>query len=305
MTLSALRLPFAALAACLLAGCSGSKDTESRTTAAPEEVAAPRALVCHVGGTMRPVMQELAKGYEEKTGTKVEVNSAGSGELLAHIELQKHHDPVPDVLMQKGLGVDGWTVAELTPVMAVRKGNPKGIKDLKDLTRTDIEVFLTDPRYSTLGHLLSTILGKADMDLAPLLKQKNVHTHRSGSQVGNMVVMGNADVGLVWNAVVALREKDLEAIPITPYLPAPGVDALTTATKKTYILAPVRVNVATLTCATNPEGARAFAEYLVSPEVAEVLGEYGFTMTNDIIRQEYEAGKPLEGTTVRCKDVAK
>jgi ABC-type Fe3+ transport system substrate-binding protein len=63
--------------------------------------------------------------------------------------------------------------------------------------------------------------------------------------------------------------------------------------------------VATLTCATNPEGARAFAEYLVSPEVAEVLGEYGFTMTNDIIRQEYEAGKPLEGTTVRCKDVAK
>jgi molybdate transport system substrate-binding protein len=175
-------------------------------------VAAPRALVCHVGGTMRPVMQELAKGYEEKTGTKVEVNSAGSGELLAHIELQKHgdlyvcHDPFLDVLMQKGLGVDGWTVAELTPVMAVRKGNPKGIKDLKDLTRTDIEVFLTDPRYSTLGHLLSTILGKADMDLAPLLKQKNVHTHRSGSQVGNLVVMGNADVGLVWNAVVALRE---------------------------------------------------------------------------------------------------
>ena len=49
-------------------------------------------LICHVGGTMRPVITELAKIYEEKTGQPVEINSAGSGELLAHIELHKRGD---------------------------------------------------------------------------------------------------------------------------------------------------------------------------------------------------------------------
>jgi molybdate transport system substrate-binding protein len=256
-------------------------------------------------------MQELAKRYEGETGTKVEINSAGSGELLAHIELQKEgdlyvcHDPFLDVLMQKSLGVDGWTVAELTPVIAVRKGNPKGIKGLKDFTRKDLEIFLTDPRYSTLGHLLSTIFGKAGLDLDSFLKQGNVHTHRSGSQVGNMVVMGNADVCMVWNAVVALRKENLEAIPITPYLPVPYVDALTSATHKSYVLTPVRVSVATLRCAKHPKKAKAFAEFLASAEVADVLKAYGFTMTQDVIRKDYEAGKALPGTRVRCRNVDK
>lgn len=285
-------------------GCSKQQASPEAGALVPE--LAP--LVCHVGGTMRPVMQELAKRYEEKTGQKIEINSAGSGELLAHIELQKQgdlyvcHDPFLDVLMQKNLGVDGWTIAGLTPVIAVPKGNPKGIKDLKDLGRGDLEVYLTDLKFSTLGHLVPTIFAKAGMDVNQLLAGGHFQTHRSGSQAGNMVVTGNADAAVVWNAVVALRTKDLDAIPITPYLPVPYVDAMTTATHKSYVLAPVRVSVATLQCSTDPAAAKAFAEYLVSPEVAEVLREFGFTMDNDVIRQEYAAGKALPGTKDRVKD---
>ena len=95
-------------------------------------------LICHVGGTMKPVVTELAKMYEEKTGQAVEINSAGSGELLAHIELHKRgdvyvsHDPFLDILMTKfDLGVDGWLLAELTPVIAVARGNPKNITQCK------------------------------------------------------------------------------------------------------------------------------------------------------------------------------
>ena len=295
MKLLPFRIAIPLLLVVLLAGCSKPK----------------QALVCHVGGTMRPVMQELAKRYEAETGRKVEINSAGSGELLAHIESQKRgdlyvcHDPFLDILMHKKLGLDGWTVAEITPVIAVAKGNPKNIRDLKDLTRKDVEVFLTDYKLSSLGRMLSTIFGKAGIDLAQLNKDKVIHTHRSGSHAANVVVMNNADATMVWNAVVALRKKDLDAVPITPYLPVPYVDSVTSATKKSYILTPMRVTVATLKCATDGEGAAAFAKYLVSGKTAEVFREFGFTMGNDIIRKEYEGGKTLPGTKPRSAGAAK
>jgi len=287
----------------VLAGCS-------KRQAAPETEAVvelPAHLVCHVGGTMRPVMQELAKRYEAETGTKVEINSAGSGELLAHIELQKRgdlyvcHDPFLSVLMDKKLGVDGWTVAGLTPVIAVAKGNPRNIRDLKDLGREGLEVYLTDLKYSTLGYLLPTIFTKAGLDLPKLLEKETFHTHRSGSQAANMVVMGTADAAVVWNAVVALRPNDLDMVPIDSYLPVPYVDAVTTATGKSYVLAPVRVSVATLRCAADPAGAKAFAEYLASPKAADVWRESGYTMGADLIHQEYADGKALPGTKERVR----
>ncbi len=39
-------------------------------------------LLCYVGGTMRPAMEEIAKKYKEKTGKEVVIDYAGSGELL-------------------------------------------------------------------------------------------------------------------------------------------------------------------------------------------------------------------------------
>ena len=42
-------------------------------------------LVCHVGGTMRPVITELAKKYQDKTGQAVEINSAGAHTLTLEI----------------------------------------------------------------------------------------------------------------------------------------------------------------------------------------------------------------------------
>lgn len=263
-------------------------------------VAKDAPLTCHVGGTMRPVMQKLSKDYEKKTGRKIEINSAGSGELLAHIELQKDgdlyvcHDPFLDILMKKNLGVDGWTVAELTPVIAVQKGNPKNIKSLNDLTRPDVEVILTDYQRSSLGRMLKTIFGKAGIDLDELKKKKEIPTNKSGSYAANYVKMKNADATIVWKAVAALRKDSLDIVEITPCLPVPNVDAVTSATGKAYYLTPLRVTIATLSCSDQPKEAAEFAEFLTSPETAKVLKDYGFTMDKKIIRKEYENKQKLK-----------
>ncbi len=267
-----------------------------------------KALICHVGGTMRPVLEKLAEDYEAQTGRKIEINAAGSGELLAHIEMQKFgdvyvcHDPFLDILMQKKLGVDGWTIAELTPVIIVQKGNPKNVHGLKDLSRDDVSVILTDYKLSTLGRMLPTIFGKAGIDFAELNEKKKIITNKSGSYAANYVQMKNADVGMVWRAVQALREDDLDAVEITEHLPIPFVDTVTSATDKKYRLTPVRVTVASLTCAGDKDAAADFAQWLTSTDVARILAEYGFTIDPKIIKKEYEAGKKIADTPVGVVD---
>jgi molybdate transport system substrate-binding protein len=260
----------------------------------------PGPLLCHVGGTMRPVFEKLAELYQRETGQKIEINSADSGELLAHIQLQAQgdlyvcHDPFLDLIMRRGLAVDGWTLAEIRPVIIVAKGNPKNVRSLQDLARADVQLAVTDPNTSTLGHLLPTMFAKAGMDFPGLMQEKNVIVHRSGSYVANLVQMKSADAALVWGAVATLRAKDLDSIPIVPeYLPVPYVDAVTSATGKTYQLTPVRVTICSLRCSRQPEQARAFMEFVVSDRARKLLEEYGFQVSEGLRRQEYRNGQPL------------
>ena len=277
-----------------LVSCSKQDDSSKKGESEP--------LICHVGGTMRPVMEDLAKLYEKQSGQKVHVNAAGSGELLAHIEMQKEgdvyvcHDPFLDVLMKKGLGIDGWVMAELTPVIIVQKGNPKNIKNIKDLTRKDVELFLTDYEKSSLGRMLPTIFEKAGIDFKKLNKDKMINTHRSGGYAANMVKMNNADATMAWNAVAYLRKDDIDIITIESVLPEPYIDTVTSATGKSYKLLPMRVTIADLKCSKQPEAAAKFAKWLTSDQSAKVFKKFAFTMNCDVEKQKYSNGKELKQT---------
>ena len=277
------------LVPCLLILVSSCSRTE---TAAP--------LICHVGGTMRPVMEKLAQEYTDRTGQPIEINAAGSGELLVHIQQQKRgdvyicHDPFLDILMGKyKTGLDGWEIAHLTPVIVVQKGNPKGIRSLQDITKPDVQLCLTDYKHSTLGWMLPTIFSRSGIDFDALNKSKVIVHTRSGGQAANMVKSRNLDAALCWDAVAHLRRDGLDIIPIQPeYLPVPGIDAVTTATDRNYILSPVKVTLATLTCSTDPAAAQLFAEFVVSKEASETFREFGFTSC--VTKKLFENGKAYE-----------
>ena len=276
-----------AVVAAILMGCSNPVD-KGKTP-----------LLCHVGGTMRPVLERLSLAYRQEGGQPVEITSAGSGELLANIELQAEgdlyvsHDPFLDIIMHRGLAVDGWTIGELRPVIIVQEGNPKRIQSLQDLTRRDVVLALTDFKLSTLGRMLPTIWGHAGMDLARLARDKNIVIHRSGSYVANLVAMNNADAALVWEAVAALRKDELDTVQITQYLPKPYVDAITSATGKSYPLTPVRVTICSLKCTDQSKEAQAFMAFVVSESARKILKEFGFLVPDSIRRQEYRKGVKL------------
>jgi molybdate transport system substrate-binding protein len=229
------------------------------------EPSARPALLCYVGGTMRPVIDELLRTYEQKTGQKVELDYGDSGLNLIKIQTAQRgdlyvaHDPFLAPLMSKGLGKAAWTVASITPVIVVLKGNPQRIRGVEDLARPGCRLGLTDPEYSMLGHICPVIFDRVGLRSQI---ERNVDTNmRMGGQVANAVAVGNLDAAIVWNAVAHLRSDRLDVIEIPPrHLPDPDVDAVTSATFGRVDMSHIRVFVATLESSKDPEAARSLSE---------------------------------------------
>jgi len=239
-------------------------------------------LLCYVGGTMRPAMEELKKTYEAKSGKKIEFNQGESGTLIAQIgethkgDLYVCHDPFQAGLKNKGFEAASWVMASVRPVIVVPKGNPKKIAGLKDLGQKGMRVILTHPEYSTLGHMVPLMAKKADAWDA--IKANVVSETRSGGEAANAVALGTADASLVWNAVAFLRMDKLDTVSISPdFQLQRGVDAVTTATFGALDMGNIRVSISTLSCSKQPEDAKAFAEFAASAEAQPVWEKYGFS----------------------------
>jgi len=287
------------VAGMMLAGC-GEKDEDT--------------LVFYVGGTMQPAMAELAKIYTDRTGQAIEIDKSGSGVLLGRIRLEKSadvficHDPFLDELMEnkKGqLGVDAWRVSQITPVIVVQPGNPKGIKTIGDLAGKGIKVVVTDLDYSTCGHMLATMFEKDGVDIVQEEKriflrkdgvEKEITTFRSGSRTCDTVKNRKFDAAIVWNAVAHLRGDAVQVISIGKHLPIAGVDTITSATEKIRDLGRISVTVATLKCSKKLKAARKFAEFIASEEAQKTFAEFGFTDVGGVVKL-YEDGKKVTPAT--------
>ncbi|MBC8371950.1 MAG: extracellular solute-binding protein [Planctomycetes bacterium] len=285
------------VAACCLAGCGREN---------PED----KPLVFYVGGTMQPAMAELVEIYEKKTGQKVEIDKGGSGVLLNRIRLEKSadvficHDPFMDELMEgkKGkFGVDAWLVSQITPVIVVQPGNPSKIKGLADLAGKDIKVAVTDLEYSTCGHMLATMFGKAGVEIVQEDKrvflrkdgvEKEIVTYRSGSRTCDTVKNRKFDAAIVWNAVAHLRGDAVEVVSIGKDLPTPGVDTITSATEVVRDIGRIGVTMITLNCSKKPEAARKFAEFIASDEAQKKFKKFGFTDIGGAVKM-YENGEKI------------
>jgi molybdate transport system substrate-binding protein len=246
------------------------------------------ALYCYVGGTMYPVMQELAHVYEQETGVAVQLDKAGSGENFLKIkeggktregakaDLNVMHAPYLDPLLEQGLGHEGWVVAGIAPVIAVPPGSKK-VKSLTDLAKPGVQVGLTDAMYSTLGHILPTYFARAG--IAEQMEEKEdagmVVRKRSGGDICNDVVLGRLDACVVWNAVAKLR--DVDVVQIEEEYKPDKADAIASPTLGAMRMRVVRVSICTLTNSDQPNTARTFARFVDSPRGREIFDEYGFS----------------------------
>lgn len=171
-------------------------------------------VFCAAG--LRPAMEGVRARYEEEHGVRIDVNYGGSGSLLSVIRGSGEGDlyiaadlSYLDQARQLGLGAEILPFAWQKPVVAVPKGNPKGLSSLDDLLREDIRVGVANPEAAAVGKCVRTVLRGVGRWKA--FAQHFATMKPTVNEVANDVKIGALDAGFTWDATL-ISYPELEAV---------------------------------------------------------------------------------------------
>lgn len=160
-------------------------------------------------GIKKPVAI-AAKTFEKKYGVRVNLEYGGSGTLLSKLSIAKRGDlylaadqSYIEIARAKGLISEQLPLAYMHPVLAVAKGNPKNIRTINDLFRTDVRIALANPEAASIGKLTKKILLTAGIweKVKVQVVAKGVFKP-TAPDVTNDVELGGVDVAVTWDALV-------------------------------------------------------------------------------------------------------
>lgn len=165
-----------------------------------------KELLVFAGAANTPPLTEAAKLYEKRYGVKVRLTFGGSGVVLSQMKLAQKGDvyvPGSDDYMEKAIKegiIDPKSVRVvcwLVPVINVPKGNPKGIKSVKDLVKPGIRVGIAVPGSVCLGDVAKEILEKAGLweEIQPNI----VMQAKDCADLAAQIKLGTVDAIIGWD----------------------------------------------------------------------------------------------------------
>jgi molybdenum ABC transporter molybdate-binding protein len=209
-------------------------------------------------------MNEIARQYEEEFGVKVHLQFGGSGALESQLEVAGGDLFLPadqsylDSVREKALLRETMPVARLTAGLVVPKGNPEGIENLRDLTRTGLKISLAE-KSASVGKHTWTVLEQEG--LLPGVQPNVVVTKPTVNNIVEDVATGAADVTLAWDAV-ARNFPEVEWIAV-PEFSSRAKEA----------------GIGVLTSSKDPTRALHFARYVTARDRGrEIFREKGFVV---------------------------
>lgn len=243
-----------------LTGCSAG----SAPTAAPAE---KTELIVSAAASLTDCMAELSELYgREHADIKLTFNFGSSGALQQQIEQGAPADVFVsagkkqmNALQEKGLLEDESIrdILQNRVVLIV----PAGAEQLADfealLDETVTQIGVGEPESVPVGQYTQEIfesLGLTDALQTKLVLAKDVR------EVLSWVESGNVQAGIVYETDAMVSDKVIVCC------------AAPEGSHK-----PVVYPVGVVKSSKHPEAARAFAEFLVTPQAAEVFQKYGFT----------------------------
>lgn len=174
-----------------------------------------KSILIYCAAGMKPVLDKVAKAYEQDCHVKVDIQYGGSGTLLSNLRIAQKGDlylAADKSYLQKakgyGLIAETQPLAYLTPVVATKKGNTHIVQQLSDLwTNKKWSLCIANPDAAAVGKLTKKIFTN-------LKKWDSLQTHikvlmPTVSEVANTLKLGTADVGVIWDATAA-QYKDVE-----------------------------------------------------------------------------------------------
>lgn len=192
-----------------LAGCGGG------------ETASKKELLVLCGSSFVPPTEALCERFTAETGVAVDFAVAGSEDFLPQIKTARRgdvlitHDPYLDYVREAGALAGHVPVGFVAPVLAVQKGNPKGLTRLEDLGNPGLKVALSDPKYSTCGEMVAGLLEAKGIKDAVMRNVENRLTKGHG-RLGTLVKTRAVDAVVMWNGVANTFRESLDVVR-TPY----------------------------------------------------------------------------------------
>lgn len=182
--------------------------------------------------------ETFIKQYQRKTGKLVGIKQShgGSGSQARAVIEGLEADVVTLALFsdtdairsrgKAGLLADGWWKQEYslpygsTIVFVVRKGNPHGIKDWRDLKKSGVTVVTPDPKTSGNGKLSLLAAWAAvrpDAEARELLRHIYAHAHLDTTARASTIKFareGIGDVHLTWENEAYLEVREFDGLEI-------------------------------------------------------------------------------------------
>jgi molybdenum ABC transporter molybdate-binding protein len=272
----AARLPFLAFlaSAVSLLALVAVLGWDVRTWLAPRE--RPKPVTVYCAAALKSPLEEIARDYERECGVPIQLQFGASHSLLVAAELSGRGDlylPADAsylrVAREKGLLAEELPLARLTAVLAVRKGNPLGIRSLDDIVTKNAKLAQADPDAAAVGHVTREALhGRG---LWEKLRKHTTTFTGTVTEAANAVALGSVDVAVVWDATVK-QYAELEPVPV-PVLAA----------------RPSHVALAVLKTSEQPAAALRFARYVAARDKGlKTLGALGY----DTVRGDDWADDP-------------
>lgn len=221
------------------------------------------SIMVYCGAGMRNPMDEIGEVFQQKYGTEVEYNYAGSNALLSQMEITQKGDAyMPGATLyiekatEKGFIDYQQLIAYHIPVITVPEGNPASITCLEDLTRPDVELVWGDPDVAAIGKTGVKILEKNEVYDA--VWANVVATLPTMNEVMMQIAMGQADASINWwDTVKSVPEIECVQIP-----------------KEQNSIKVIPIGVTTFS--QHQETAEEFVDFCASSEGKAVFEKHGF-----------------------------
>ena len=256
-------LAVAALATVLATSAcgNGKNDSGGSGPSSGASAAVTGKLTVLAASSLTETFNQIGKDFEAANpGTSVTFSYAGSSALAQQITAGAPADVFASASPATMKTVTDAGDATGTPtlfvknqlVIAVPKGNPKGIKGLSDLTKPGVKV-AECAKEVPCGAAAVTALAAANVKLTPVTLEQDVKSALS------KVKLGEVDAALVYRTDAKSDTADVDGIEFPESAKAIN-----------------NYPIVALKSAPNPSGAAAFVAFVESPAEIKVLTDAGF-----------------------------
>jgi molybdenum ABC transporter molybdate-binding protein len=181
-----------------------------------------------VGAVNRRALEPILQRFEQREGVTLNTVYDGCGILTARMRsiTETQSGGFPDTYMAcdvyylntvREMFQDAVNVSDTDIVIAVAKGNPKGIRSPEDLLRPDVRVVLGNPKQCTIGVLSRRLLEDKGI-YGRLMSEKDIPAKPTSALLLPDITIGASDATLAYLTDTKALADKVDTIPIDSQL---------------------------------------------------------------------------------------